>query len=98
MTPLILSVNVECKFDFFVNTIIDKRRDASVKVGEDWTVIKEIEFSQLAILRMNDLPEAEDLYQCGSVETYDTQYDRVTPKVTRIEEISKVNSKLFRLD
>lgn len=61
----------------------DKRRDASVKVGEDWKVIKEIEFSQLAILRMNDLPEAEDLYQCGSVETYDTQYDRITPKTER---------------
>jgi len=61
----------------------DKRRDASVKVGEDWTVIKEIEFSQLSILRMNDLPEAEDLYQCGSVETYDTQYDRITPKTER---------------
>lgn len=61
----------------------DKRRDASVKVGEDWTVIKEIEFSQLSALRMNDLPEAEDLYQCGSVETYDSQYDRVTPKTER---------------
>jgi len=61
----------------------DKRRDASVKVGEDWEVIKEIEFNQLGALRLNSLPEAEDVYQCGSVETYDTQCDRITPKTER---------------
>jgi len=61
----------------------DKRRDASVKVGEDWTILREIDFSQLATLRMNDLPRGEDLYTCGSVETYDSAYDRITPKNER---------------
>ena len=60
----------------------DRRKDASVKVEEDWEIVREIEFNQLAPLRTSDLPEAEDLYECGSVETYDLGYDRITPKVT----------------
>ena len=48
---------------------------------EDWEIVREIEFNQLAPLRTSDLPEAEDLYECGSVETYDLGYDRITPKV-----------------
>ena len=60
---------------------IDRRKDASVKVEEDWEIVREIEFNQLAPLRTSDLPEAEDLYECGSVETYDLSYDRITPKV-----------------
>jgi len=59
----------------------DRRKDASVKVEEDWEIVREIEFNQLAPLRTSDLPEAEDLYECGSVETYDLGYDRITPKV-----------------
>lgn len=66
------------------NPEIDKRRDASVKVGEDWTILREIDFSQLATLRMNDLPRGEDLYTCGSVETYDSTYDRITPKANEL--------------
>ena len=72
-----------CNLNSKKYTVTDKRRDASVKVGEDWEVIKEIEFNQLGALRLNSLPEAEDVYQCGSVETYDTQCDRITPKTER---------------
>jgi len=61
----------------------DRRKDASVKVEEDWEIVREIEFNQLAPLRTSDLPEAEDLYECGSVETYDLSYDRITPKAVR---------------
>jgi translation initiation factor 3 subunit D len=60
----------------------DRRKDASVKVEEDWEVIREIEFNQFSKLR-SELPEAEDLYECGSVETYDVSYDRITPKGVR---------------
>ena len=50
---------------------------------EEWEVIREIEFNQLARLRTSEIPEAEDLYECGSVETYDTTYDRITSKSMR---------------
>ena len=65
----------------FYKPLKDRRKDASVKVEEDWEIVREIEFNQLAPLRTSDLPEAEDLYECGSVETYDLGYDRITPKV-----------------
>ncbi|CAG5097066.1 Oidioi.mRNA.OKI2018_I69.XSR.g14917.t1.cds [Oikopleura dioica] len=67
----------------YENPVFDKRRDASVKVGEDWNILREIDFSQLATLRMNELPRGEDLYTCGSVEAYDSTYDRITPKNER---------------
>ena len=61
---------------------LDRRKDPSVPVQEEWEVLREIEFNQLARLRTNDIPEAEDLYECGSVETYDNSYDRITPKAS----------------
>lgn len=61
----------------------DRRKDPSVPVQEEWEVLREIEFNQLARLRTSEIPEAEDLYECGSVETYDNTYDRITPKSVR---------------
>ncbi|KAF9898917.1 hypothetical protein BX616_003457 [Lobosporangium transversale] len=58
-------------------------RDASVKVGSDWSMLEEIEFSRLNKLQF-EVEEPEDIALYGAVGTYDKAYDRVNTKQEKI--------------
>ncbi|KAF9426094.1 hypothetical protein BGZ76_002909 [Entomortierella beljakovae] len=58
-------------------------RDASVKVGSDWNMLEEIEFSRLNKLQF-EVDEAEDIALYGAIATYDKAYDRVNTKQEKI--------------
>ncbi|KAG0319948.1 hypothetical protein BGZ99_004830 [Dissophora globulifera] len=58
-------------------------RDASVKVGSDWTMLEEIEFSRLNKLQF-EVDSPEDIALHGAVGTYDKAYDRVTTKLEKV--------------
>ncbi|KAF9170366.1 hypothetical protein BGX21_009114 [Mortierella sp. AD011] len=58
-------------------------RDASVKVGTDWTMLEEIEFSRLNKLQF-EVEEPEDVATHGAVASYDKAYDRVNTKQEKI--------------
>ncbi|KAF9115543.1 hypothetical protein BGX27_007430 [Mortierella sp. AM989] len=58
-------------------------RDASVKVGTDWTMLEEIEFSRLNKLQF-EVEEPEDIAMYGAVANYDKAYDRVNTKQEKI--------------
>ncbi|KAG0367032.1 eukaryotic translation initiation factor 3 subunit D [Gamsiella multidivaricata] len=58
-------------------------RDASVKVGSDWTMLEEIEFSRLNKLQF-EVEEPEDIALHGAVATYDKAYDRVNTKQEKV--------------
>ena len=60
-----------------------KQRESSVTVRPDWTVVEEMEKTQLAKLSLPNVPEPEDLLQCGAMEYYDKTYDRVNVKNER---------------
>nr|CAB3241618.1 eukaryotic translation initiation factor 3 subunit D-like [Phallusia mammillata] len=60
-----------------------KRRDASVTVAETWEVLEEMDFNRLAKLKLPDIGEPEDLYQCGELLQYDKTYDRVSVKAEK---------------
>ncbi|KAF9161432.1 hypothetical protein DFQ27_008127 [Actinomortierella ambigua] len=57
-------------------------RDASVKVGPEWNMLEEIEFSRLNKLQF-EVEEPENISLHGSVGTYDRAYDRVNTKAER---------------
>lgn len=57
-----------------------KRRDASVTVGENWEVVEEMDFNRLSKLKLPDVGEPTDLYRCGEMLFYDKAYDRVSVK------------------
>jgi translation initiation factor 3 subunit D len=57
-----------------------KQREPSVRVRENWQVIEEISFSNLAKLSLPNLSEPEELSVWGSLEYYDKRYDRITTK------------------
>jgi len=65
-----------------------KRRDASVQVKESWTLVEDIEFTKLNRLAIDAEPQPEDLKKCGSLESYDKTYDRVTSRTERVLEKS----------
>ncbi|KAF9950911.1 hypothetical protein BGZ72_007501 [Mortierella alpina] len=58
-------------------------RDASVKVGSEWNMLEEIEFSRLNKLQF-EVEEPEDIALYGAVATYDKAYDRVNTKAEKI--------------
>ncbi|KAF8934601.1 eukaryotic translation initiation factor 3 subunit D [Dissophora ornata] len=58
-------------------------RDASVKVGSDWSMLEEIEFSRLNKLQF-EVEDPEDIALHGAVATYDKAYDRVNTKQEKI--------------
>lgn len=60
-----------------------KRRDASVRVLEDWEVKEEMDFARLSKLKSHEIGEPTDLYFCGALEQYDKTYDRVSVKAER---------------
>ncbi|XP_040567877.1 eukaryotic translation initiation factor 3 subunit D isoform X1 [Lepeophtheirus salmonis] len=68
-----------------------KQREASVTVKGDWTVIEEIEKTQLSKLSLPNIAEPEDLLRCGSLEYYNKSYDRVNIKSERpLKRINRV--------
>jgi len=68
-----------------------KARDASVTVRSSWVLVEDMDFPRLGKLSMPTVEEPEDLFQCGSVEFYDKQYDRVTAKNERpLKRINRV--------
>ncbi|CAI2164168.1 1403_t:CDS:10 [Funneliformis geosporum] len=56
-----------------------RARDASVKVGPEWKVLEEIEFSRLSKLNL-DVDDGEDLSSHGYLYFYDKNYDLVRTK------------------
>ncbi|KAF9942647.1 hypothetical protein BGZ67_000461 [Mortierella alpina] len=58
-------------------------RDASVKVGSEWNMLEEIEFSRLNKLQF-EVEEPEDIALYGAVASYDKAYDRVNTKAEKI--------------
>ncbi|KAG0345526.1 hypothetical protein BG004_003632 [Podila humilis] len=58
-------------------------RDASVKVGSDWSMLEEIEFSRLNKLQF-EVNDPEDIATYGSVAAYDKVYDRVNTKQEKV--------------
>ncbi|KAF9579626.1 hypothetical protein BGW38_004044, partial [Lunasporangiospora selenospora] len=58
-------------------------RDASVKVGSDWTMLEEIEFARLNKLQF-EVPEPDDISLHGSIAVYDKAYDRVNTKQEKV--------------
>ncbi len=60
-----------------------KQRESSVTVKPDWTVIEEMEKTQLGKLSLPGVGEGNDLLRCGSLEYYDKIYDRVNVKNER---------------
>ncbi|KAF9963217.1 hypothetical protein BGZ70_007554 [Mortierella alpina] len=58
-------------------------RDASVKVGSEWNMLEEIEFSRLNKLQF-EVEEPEDIALYGAVAAYDKAYDRVNTKAEKI--------------
>jgi len=52
-------------------------RQASVKVGSEWTVKEEFDLAQLSKLKANT-PVVEDLMWCGFLDTYNDAYDKVS--------------------
>jgi len=57
-----------------------KARDASVVVKDTWVLVEDMDFTRLGKLSLPTVEGPEDLYDCGAVEYYDKQYDRVTVK------------------
>ncbi|XP_065826633.1 eukaryotic translation initiation factor 3 subunit D-like isoform X2 [Oscarella lobularis] len=56
-----------------------KLREPSVEVKGEWEIVQEVDFQNLAKLRI-DPPEPEDLKQYGTMGFYDKSYDRVNTK------------------
>lgn len=59
-----------------------RTREASVDVRPDWTVNGQVTFQEMQKLAM-EAPESADVYTCGTLHTYDKQYDRVNPKAEK---------------
>ncbi|KAF9306617.1 hypothetical protein BGZ74_004779 [Mortierella antarctica] len=58
-------------------------RDASVKVGSEWSMLEEIEFARLNKLQF-EVNDPEDIALYGAVAAYDKAYDRVNTKQEKI--------------
>jgi len=56
-----------------------RMRDASVKVGPEWNVLDEIEFSRLAKLTYKT-PASTDISTYGHINMYDKSYDRINTR------------------
>ncbi|XP_066914272.1 eukaryotic translation initiation factor 3 subunit D-like [Clytia hemisphaerica] len=71
---------------------VQKNRAASVVVKDDWKVVEEFDFPRLGKLKLPDIKDPVDLYNCGTMEQYDKAYDRVT---TKNERVLEQNSRTF---
>jgi len=65
---------------------MNRKREPSIHVKEDWKVIEEIEYAALNKLSMDAEPSHEDLYEAGTLEYYNPIYDRITTKSDTILE------------
>lgn len=59
-----------------------RTRNPSIKVGADWDLLEEIEYSRLNKLAF-DVDEGEDIATYGRLLPYDRSYDRVTTRMER---------------
>jgi translation initiation factor 3 subunit D len=66
-----------------------RKREHSIEIKPDWTLVDEIEFSKLNKLSVSSEPEPEDLRTCGHLEPYDKSYDRVSSRTEKVLESSK---------
>lgn len=56
-------------------------RDPSIRIGDQWTALEDIEFSRLSKLRLDvETEDVDTLAQCGFLYEYDRSYDRVHTK------------------
>jgi len=58
---------------------IPRKRELSVSPKESWTLVQTVEFSTLN-KQQTEEPTPEDLVSCGSLESYHTDFDRLTTK------------------
>lgn len=61
---------------------VDRIREPSIKVGTEWKLVEEIEFSRLAKVQIN-VEEPEILSTFGSVSSYDRSYDKLKAKAEK---------------
>ena len=59
-----------------------QHRDASVDVRPEWVVKGQITFQELQKMTM-EVPDAVDVYTCGTVAHYEKQFDRINPKAEK---------------
>jgi len=71
---------------------IQKLRNASVVVRDDWKVVEEMDFPRLVKLKLPDIAPPVDLYSAGTMEHYDKLYDRIT---TKNEKPMEANNRTF---
>lgn len=57
-------------------------KDPSVEISEDWECVNTIEFSELQKLKYSP-DEAKNLVECGELEKYNNDFDRVSPKIPK---------------
>ncbi|XP_065899639.1 eukaryotic translation initiation factor 3 subunit D-like [Dysidea avara] len=76
-----------------------KQRNPSVTVSSSWPVEEEIEFSRLGKLNFPMSAAPEDLYECGTLEYYNRQFDKVTVKNTApLQKFKRVFHKVTTTD
>lgn len=65
------------------NRPVDRIREPSIKVGQDWKLVEEIEFSRLAKVQIN-VEEPSVLTTCGSAKVYDRSNDKLKAKAEKL--------------
>ena len=60
-----------------------RTRDASIDVRPEWVVKGQITFQELQKMNIDLVPEGKDVYTCGTVHYYETQFDRTNPKASK---------------
>jgi len=68
---------------------IQKNRDASVVVKDNWKVVEEMDFPRLVKLKLPDIGEPVNLYNAGTMMIYDKSYDRITTKNQKALEVNE---------
>jgi len=58
-------------------------KESSVEVKSEWVVLEQLDFNQLGKLKTDEVPEPEDIAQCGALEYYDKDFDRLTVKTKK---------------
>lgn len=81
------------------NPIPIKNRDASVQVRPEWQVVEEMDYPRLMKLALPGVSDGKTIKICGSLETYDKMYDRVTTKnEKRLQRINRIFHKVTTTD
>jgi translation initiation factor 3 subunit D len=68
---------------------IQKNRDASVVVKDNWKVVEEMDFPRLVKLKLPEIGEPVNLYNAGAMMIYDKSYDRITTKNQKPLEVNE---------